>query len=56
MVGYYRNERVDGNLQLIKLPKPIIQSAAGAASLLRRANAIKVWANALKMPDQHKYE
>jgi len=24
--------------------------------LLRRANAIKVWANATKMPDQHKYE
>ena len=24
--------------------------------LLRRANAIKVWDNAIKMPDQHKYE
>ena len=24
--------------------------------LLRRANAIKVWANAIKMPDQNKYE
>ena len=24
--------------------------------LLRRANAIKAWANAIKMPDQHKYQ
>ena len=24
--------------------------------LLRKANAIKAWANAIKMPDQHKYK
>ena len=32
------------------------RSLCNFSVLLRWANAIKVWANAIKMPDQHKYE
>ena len=39
-----------------KVAKHFYNSRRSFSALLRRANAIKVWTNAIKMPDQHKYE